>query len=376
MRASGLDISAEHLVSALLDAGHEVTVVAGTRAPQTESLHHPALTIHRLTLGPDNWIGYALRAARVAQRLNNAHPFDVTHFWDVHFAYAYRTPYVASLHQSFRQRWQALGLQERWSPALASRWTYYTLARVVAEKPSLRRAGGLLAVSAAARDEFVHNYGIMPERIALARHSIDTKFFTRRPNTGQIRAQYRLDAEEPVILFAGFVSPRKGLPYLAAAMSRIYPHPKLLIAGRWSVSDRSRFVAMMGEQAGRLIETGFVPDNQMPDLYSIADVYVSPSLLEGFGLPLAEALACETPVVAANVGSVAEVVGPGGILVPPKDAGALADAVSILLQNSELRRKLGILGRRHIEQEFSPGRMYADTVAGYRRFSAGTCPRD
>ncbi len=369
VRTSGLDVSAERLVAGLLEAGHEVTVLAGRQSPQPETIQHPALTIHRLPLGRSNWIGYAYRASRFAQDLNDAAHFDVVHVWDVHFAYAYRGPFVASLHQSFRQRWRASALMEQRTPALAYRWTYYTLARLMAEQPSLRRAAGLLAVSAATRDEFVHHYAVSPDRIALARHSIDTQFFSRRPDTAHLRARYGLDPHEPVVLFVGFVTPRKGLAYLAEALSCIQPQPRLVVAGRWTAPDRARFRALLGSQAHRLVEAGFVPDDQMPALYSMADVYVSPSLLEGFGLPLAEALACETPVVAADVGSVAEVIGPGGILVTPADADALAVAVSQLLQSPERERELGRHGREHIRHEFSAEKTVSDTLAAYSRFS-------
>ena len=149
----------------------------------------------------------------------------------------------------------------------------------MAEQPSLRRASGLLAVSAATRDEFVQNYGVSPERIALARNSIDSQFFTRRPNAAKMRAHYGLEHDEPVILFAGFVTPRKGLRYLAEALPLIRPRARLLVAGRWSAPDRTRFKSMIGQDVDCLVEAGFVPDEQMPDLYSIADVYVSPTVI-------------------------------------------------------------------------------------------------
>jgi glycosyltransferase involved in cell wall biosynthesis len=107
----------------------------------------------------------------------------------------------------------------------------------------------------------------------------------------------------------------------------------------------------------------------MPALYNLADIYVSPSLMEGFGLPLAEALACETPVVAARAGAVAEVVGPAGILVPPGDPESLAQAVSSLLADPGRRRDLGRIGREWIAAEFSVEKMVRDTLAAYERFS-------
>jgi glycosyltransferase involved in cell wall biosynthesis len=97
-------------------------------------------------------------------------------------------------------------------------------------------------------------------------------------------------------------------------------------------------------------------------------VYVSASLLEGFGLPLAEALACGTPVAATAVGSVAEVVGPGGILTAPHQPTALAQSITRLLDDPAYRRQLGQSGRQHIAQNFSLQNMIDSTLAAYQHF--------
>src|SRR5262245_51540235 len=136
LRDSGMGISGERVVRALLDAGHHVTVIAAARGRQLETHIHPALEIHRLALGRSNWIGYAVHAAQKLRDLHKAHPFDVAHFFEIHFAYAYRGPFVATLHHSFRQRLSTLG-----APYTRDlhRFTYYTLARRLAEGPALRR---------------------------------------------------------------------------------------------------------------------------------------------------------------------------------------------------------------------------------------------
>lgn len=365
---SGLDVSGERLVRALLGAGHHVTVIAGAHGPLTETHVHPALEIQRIPLGRSDWIGFSHRAARILRRLNSHRPFDVVHFWDVHFAYAYRGRFVASLQHSFRQRLRAWDWRHARGLSLIYQPAYYALAQVFAERPSVRRATGLLAGSTTTREEFIRAYGVPPDCIALARHGIDTTFFQPTPAANTLRVRLGIAEEEPVILFVGFVTLRKGLNYLAQALPLIDPAPRLLIVGRWSEDDRARFLHLLGTAAGRVIAPGYVPDAQMPAYYSLADVYVSPSLLEGFGLPLAESLACETPVVAARAGAVAEVVGPGGILVPPRDPIALARVISNLLTNPSLRRELGEQGREHIVAHFSIQTMLRATLEAYERF--------
>jgi glycosyltransferase involved in cell wall biosynthesis len=288
----------------------------------------------------------------------------VVHFSDVHFAYAYRGRFVAGLHHSFRQRLSILGNLRR---AIVS-WAYYQFAYKLAERPAVGRAAGLFAVSSATRDEYVRTYGVSPQRIVVAPHGIDTEFFHRRPTVTELRQRWGIADGEPVLLFVGFVTPRKGLEYLAQALPLIRPTPRLIIVGRWPEKYRSQFLRLLGPASERMIEAGYVPDEQLPDYYSLADVYVSASLMEGFGLTLAEALACQTPVVAAKAGSVAEVVGPGGILVPPRDPPALAEAISCLLQNPEQRRELGLRGRAHVVRAFSLVAMTRTMLAGYALF--------
>ncbi len=370
VRTSGLDISGERLVRGLLEAGHHVTVIAGAHNSISEIVSHPALEIHRVSLGYSNWIGFAFRAAQDLKKLESTQPFDIVHFWDVHFAYAYEGRYIASIHQSFRQRSETLKYTNVGLPSQLYRSAYYLLARLLAEIPSARRARGLLSVSAATRDEFISNYGIAPQKIALARHGIDTEFFHRIQATDSLRSQLNIRPNEPILFFAGFVTPRKGLDYLAQALPLVQPAPRLIIAGRWSTGYRARFFSLLGS-AARVVEAGFVPDEQMPAYYSLADLYVSPSLLEGFGIPLVESLACETPVVATDVGSVSEVVGPGGILVPPREPVVLANTISQLLQNSSRRRELGIQGREHVTRHFDVQRMVNDTLHAYQRFKPG-----
>jgi glycosyltransferase involved in cell wall biosynthesis len=366
LRLSGLDVIGERLVQGFLRSGHKVTVVSGHRGLEAEVISDQALEIHRLPLGPTDWIGFARRVSGFLQHQPDA---DVVHFWDVHFAYAFHGAYVASLHHSFRQRLNGLGDDEG-SPTRSSvKAVYYHLARRFAEKPALQRARGLMAISRTTREAFLRDYGIGEERIKVTRHGIDTDFFRPVGRQDVLKTQFGMDPQRPVLLFAGFITPRKGLTYLARALPLIRPAPQLVLLGRWrSPALREKVKAILGPDWANVIEPGFVPDHLMPAYYSMADVYVSASLMEGFGLPLAEALACETPVVAAAAGSVAEVVGPGGRLVPPRDPRAMAEAISELLGNSELRKSLARAGAAHIRREFGVEKMVADTLAAYENF--------
>lgn len=366
-RMSGLDISGERLVRKLLMDGHQITLIAGQKERLPEVELHPQLRTIRVPIGASNWIGWALRAARAVRTVCDFHSCDVVHFWDIHFAYAFGGDFVASLQHSFRQRSDVLRFKGGGNIAGLLRGSYYAAAQYALERPTLKRARGLLAGSAATFTEYDQNYGVDPGRIALARHGIDTNFF-RHSSTGNLRQKYGLRDGDRVILFAGFVTPRKGMRYLAEALAGIQTSLQLIVLGQWKRASQEQFNRMLNSSKHTVTYAGFVPDSEMPRYYSMADVYASASLLEGFGLPLIEALACETPVVATTSGAAPEVVGPGGILVPPGDSAKLGEAISVLLESSELRRSLGLAGRDHVTRWFSWETMASSTLAAYKRF--------
>ena len=101
--------------------------------------------------------------------------------------------------------------------------------------------------------------------------------------------------------------------------------------------------------------TGRLTTEELVSQYSAADVAITPSVYEGFGLPAAEAMACEVPVIATSAGALPEVVSQGetGILVPPQDPHALASAIKRFLEDESLRRRMGGEGRRWVEKHFS-----------------------
>jgi glycosyltransferase involved in cell wall biosynthesis len=112
--------------------------------------------------------------------------------------------------------------------------------------------------------------------------------------------------------------------------------------------------------------TGYVPDEDLSALYSGARAFVFPSLYEGFGLPLLEAMQCEVPVIASNTTSIPEVVGDAGILVDPKDVDALCQALLDLLTDNSLSQELKRKGLERAKL-FSWDKSAADTVEVYKR---------
>lgn len=367
-RSSGLTIYAEDLARGLTEAGHTVTVLAARRAGLPPHHQVEGVEIYRAPINRLDWITYGWHAAELLQHLQQQFSFDIIHFLDIHFAYAYHGPFIGSLWQSFRQRLTAQGGQPYHTGGRdwLRRQMYYRVARQYMERPSLGRAARLIASCRSTREEFIVNYHVPPEKIDLAVQGIDTRFFSPVP-ADALRHQLGLDGCR-VLLFAGFMTPRKGLEYLAQAMHRLPANVHLVIVGRWERHYRSQFQKALGAAAGRVHEVGFVPDEERPRYYSMADIYVSPSLLEGLGITPVEALACGTPAVVTSASSGPEEVGDAGLVVPPRDPAALAQAIQRLLDDENLRRQLGQRGRARVLQQFSYRRMAELTLQTYEHF--------
>jgi len=157
---------------------------------------------------------------------------------------------------------------------------------------------------------------------------------------------------EPVngcVLFLGTLSPRKNLGALLDAYEQVIARrsdaPPLVLAGAFT-ADAESIVARTRRPplAGRVEVTGYVAPEQRPDLYRRALIFVMPSFMEGFGIPVVEAMTCGVPVIAANRGALPEAVGQAGRLIDPDDAGALGKTIEALLGDESERRRLSDAG--------------------------------
>ena len=154
-------------------------------------------------------------------------------------------------------------------------------------------------------------------------------------------------SRKPFILSVGTIEPRKNLARLIDAYSSIPHHDDfdLLIAGGPGWMYDEIYAAPVKFGVSRNVRfLGFVPESDLPPLYSLATLFVYPSLYEGFGLPVLEALACGAPVIASNNSSIPEVTGDAAILVDPRDTEALREAVARLLDDESTRLDLSRRG--------------------------------
>jgi len=234
---------------------------------------------------------------------------------------------------------------------------------------ALRTAQHTLAISEAARRDFLARFRLRPDRITAIPLAADPAF-TPQPPEAVIALRARYDLPDKFILYLGSNKPHKNLVRLIeawAAMQAEAPDYTLVIAGAWlpqHPEPRQRAQALGIDD--RVCWLGPLPGADLPALYTAAGVFVFPSLYEGFGLPVIEAMACGTPVACANTSSLPEVAGDAAMTFEPRQAGAIGDALRRLLGDADLRASLRERGLAQAAR-FAWTRTAQETLRAYRR---------
>jgi glycosyltransferase involved in cell wall biosynthesis len=235
------------------------------------------------------------------------------------------------------------------------------------------RADHIIADSDATRDDTMRLLDVAADRITTVPLAADPRFRPVRDRAvlSDVRRRYAL--AERFILTVGTLEPRKNVMAVVRVLRGLQDRGiqcELAVAGmkgwrygplfeelsRSALVDRVKFL-------------GFVPTEDLPALYSLADVFMYPSLYEGFGIPPLEAMSCGTPVIASNRSSIPEVVGNGGILINPEDVDQMTEAAARLLQDPESARQLSVRALERAAQ-FSWERTARQTQQVYARARA------
>ena len=328
-----------HLAHQFLGRGHEVHIVAPSSDDEAEpvsSFDAPVHRIGRVVSIPANGsvarITLSLRSYLQAKRLLQEQQFDLIH---LHEPMMPALPLTVLRHSNTTNVGTFHAFRNR--PL-----TYFYGKPIL--RPFFRKLHGRIAVSSAARDfvgeYFRADYRVIPNGIDFPR------FHTRYPPLEQ------LADERPTVLFVGRLEKRKGLKFLLRAWPKVLerqPNARLVVVGRGRpLEGYRRFAARQGWSPADVVFAGYVPAEDLPRYYQSCDVFCAPNTgQESFGIVLLEAMAAGAPIVASDIAGYRDVVADGeqGLLVEPKNPGALADAVSRLLANPELRARLRRAGQ-------------------------------
>lgn len=209
-------------------------------------------------------------------------------------------------------------------------------------KSSVKRANYIIAVSQNTKKDIIKFTEVDPQKILVIYEAPDKRYkiIKNKKMLDIIRKKYNLYF--PFMFYSGSLSPRKNPIRLVKAFNQIkdkIPHNLVLTGGKsWKDKGVYRLIKDL-KLDGRVVKLGFVPDQEMPMLYNLADLFVYPSLYEGFGLPPLEAMACGCPVIASNLASCHEVAGKGAMVVDPYSVEEISSGILKIL-NDRVYRKI------------------------------------
>lgn len=225
------------------------------------------------------------------------------------------------------------------------------------------------------KQEFCDYTKISPERVFVTYLAASNQFFPI-PDLNYInntRTYYKIPEENYFLCLASQLEPRKNILHLINCFVRLISEQptldvNLVLIGtkRYAYNELNIINKNCARFTNRIIFTGYVSDDNLSALYSGAISFIFPSLYEGFGLPILEAMQCGVPVIASNTTSIPEVAGDAAILVDPKDEDALCQAMFNILNDATLRTKLSQRGLERARQ-FSWSRCAAETVEVYKK---------
>ncbi|AEB76986.1 glycosyltransferase family 4 protein [Clostridium botulinum] len=220
------------------------------------------------------------------------------------------------------------------------------LLKFLKEIPSIiQNADGILTVSEYSKKDILKFFPIDPNRIFVTPLAADKIYKPLEKGICKSLLKEKYNINNPFILYLGGFSARKNVSALINSFlkvhSSLHTDYNLVIVG--AQKDLGEYLSnKYSNLRSKIIFTGFIPQEELPIFYNSCDVFVYPSLYEGFGLPPLEAMSCGTPVITSNTTSIPEVVGDSGLLINPYDEDELTTCLEKLLNNESLRKSLSI----------------------------------
>lgn len=257
---------------------------------------------------------------------------DLIHFPHYNVPFFYRGKYVVTVHDLIHIKFpQYLNgpLSRLYSKMLM--------------RHAVDHAKKIFTVSKCSQKDLMDFFHIPESKIIVTYNATDKRFHKREEKKFiYLKSKYHISNNKKIILFVGNLKPHKNLKILLEACSKLRHRNNymLLLVGKAFSNNQIRETELQYGIQHNVITTGEVDTDTLINLYNLADIFVLPSLYEGFGIPPLEAMACGTPVICSNASSLPEIVGNAALLFDPLNAGELAEEIEQLSQDIDLQHKL------------------------------------
>ncbi|MFO7538610.1 MAG: glycosyltransferase family 1 protein [Chloroflexota bacterium] len=288
---------------------------------------------------------------------------DLCHFMNNSAPLRSISPYVITIHDA------SLFLYRQYHP-----WSRLVALRLLLPEVA-RRSQAVITISQASRQDLIRMLRLPPEKVHLVHIAASRDFRPLCDKEKRLRLQQKYHLPSKFVLYVGTIEPRKNLLRLIAAFARIqadHPDCHLVLVGPegWMMNGALEKKTIAANLSGKVHYLGFVAQADLPGIYSLATLFAFPSLYEGFGLPLLEAMACGTPVLTSNCSAMPEVSGTAAYLVDPNSVDSIANGLSCLLNSPAQREWYREQGLVRVQQ-FSWERTARETAAVYEQILAG-----
>ncbi len=250
------------------------------------------------------------------------------------------------------------------------------------EQESIRKALGIIAISEATKRDVVQLLGISEEKVRVTHLAAGDGFregealaeFERENLSKQVKGRLGIEVGRKLLLYVGGIDPRKNIVFLLKVLARIPKpiRPVLVLAGAIEKDDQFPILQRTIEQEGirgDIVLTGYISDLELAELYRTATAFVFPSLYEGFGLPVLEAMGIGLPVIAGDNSAIPEVTGDASLLLPDGDSASWETAISRVVQESDMTAAMRKKGLERAKL-FSWERTAEQTAEAYRFFAS------
>ena len=268
-------------------------------------------------------------------------------------------PVVGTIHHPITMDKRIDIAHAKWPHMKFLKWRWYSFLNM--QIKVARQLNPLIVVSDSTKRDVEKDFGVDPSKMVRIHHGIDHELFTPQPHIERKTNRLMVTASADV--------PLKGLIYLIEAYASLldaHQDLELLVVGRLREGQTMTLLNKLGIRDRVKFVSG-LSGEEIRDYYAEATIAISPSVYEGFGFPAGEALSCGVPTIATTGGSLPEVVGDAGLVVPHSNPPALAEAIDALLKDPQRRAKMSVQARQHILDRFKWERCARDVVALYRQ---------
>jgi glycosyltransferase involved in cell wall biosynthesis len=275
-------------------------------------------------------------------------------------------PTVATIHHPITvDRDMELAAAPTWTGRFKVR-RWYSFIKM--QKRVSRRLSHIITVSRRSQQDIGREFGILTKRFRIVPNGINTDCFHPLPGVRR--------ADNQILVTNSADTPLKGMRYLLEAVAAIRTERPLRVVVIGQPKPDGEIERRLGDLslADTVTFTGRIRDDQFARYYAESTLAVIPSLYEGFGMPAGEAMACGIPVISTTGGALPEVVGTAGLLVPPADAGALREAITVLLDDPQRRAQLAARGIERVKNAFTwrhaaerTAEVYCEAIDAHRR---------